>query len=75
MLIFLLLLRYSSVDQAYNELYRKNNELNAAKMSLESNIISLQSVLEEEKSTKSDNNQHISELESKYRYNITFCYK
>ncbi len=52
------------MDQAYNELYRKNNELNTAKMSLESNIINLQSVLEEEKSTKSDNNQQISELES-----------
>ena len=56
--------RYGSAEQGYNDIYRKYNELSAAKGQLDNHVISLQSALEEERSAKSDGNAHISELES-----------
>ena len=60
----LCLQRYGSAEQGYNDIYRKYNELSAAKSQLDNHVISLQSALEEERSAKSDGNAHISELES-----------
>ncbi len=58
--------RCSSLEQGYNELHAKYNEVLNSKVSLEKTVLSLQSTLDEETSAKSRDFDHISELESEY---------
>ncbi len=54
------------MEQGYNELHAKYNEVLNSKVSLEKTVLSLQSTLDEETSAKSRDFDHISELESEY---------
>ena len=57
--------RCASVEQGYNELHGKYNDISSQKASLEKQVLSLQHDLDDEKHARSHGSDHIQALESK----------